>query len=513
MSLASIILVGLSASYPIPGVYFELDFAQGPVAGSSSPRTALIIGNKTTAGSATIETVVYGPTSSTPVQTEADVISLFGTGSQIHRAYLRFTAINPTTQLNYICVAESGGANASTTQTIATTATSNGNCRVWCGQDFVDTQISLGDTASVIAANIVLSVNSQTRWPVTAAAVAGVVTYTARNAGPEGNWIRMQALITPATGTIGTTTTLTTNSFLSGGTTADNNTNALATIKNTRYYTIVSCDSDATNLGRLVTQINSDAQPTVGIRQRGFAGSMDTVANVITLATGQNAARLEVIAGAACDMQPLEIAANNAALYSLLESGAAVGVARKNFSNFPASAADATLWQVLPGRNGIGGSPTTAQIVSMLNNGVTPIAISTSGASYLVKRVTTHCLNGSVPDFRVRDPHKVSVCDYWGDDAVALTQLQFGGKDLLPDVAQGQPPPPSIAVMPSLWGGALKGLVSLYGNAGQFQNTANILATAIVQKEVSPPNRLSALFQLTPVDIADQFALLALQTG
>ena len=511
--LASIILVGLSANYPIPGVYFELDFAQGPVAGSSSPRTAIIMGNKTSAGTATPDTVVYGAATQTPVQTEADVISLFGTGSQIHRAYLRFTALNPTTALFFIAVTESGGANATATQTIATTATSNGNCRVWCGQDFVDTAISLGDTATIIAGNIVLAVNSQTRWPVTASSSAGAITYTARNAGPEGNWIRMQALITPATATIATTTTLTTNTFLSGGTTADSNVAALATIKNTRYYTIVVCDSDATNIGRVVTQVNSDAQPTVGIRQRVFAGSMDTISNTITVTTGLNAARAEVIWGNACDMQPLELAANNAAIYSLLESGASVGVNRKNFSGFPSSAPDASLWQVLPGRNGIGGGPTTAQLVSALTNGVTPIAISTAGAAYLVKRVTTHCLNGSVPDFRVRDPHKVSVCDYWGDDAVALTQLQFGGKDLLPDPAQGQPPPPGIAVTPSIWGGALKGLVSLYGNAGQFQNVANILATAIIQKEVSPPNRLSGLFQLTVVDIADQFSLLALQTG
>lgn len=512
-TLASIILVGLSASYPVPGVYFELDFAQGPVAGAGSPRTVLIMGNMTASGTATPDTVVYGPDTQTPCQTENDVITLFGTGSQLHRAYLRFTVLNPLTTVYLIAITASAGANATISETIATTALSNGNHRTWVGDQFVDTAISLGDTASTIAANIVTSVSSMTRWPVTAAAVGAVITYTARNTGPEGNWIRMQALITPGSGTIGTTTTLTANTFLSGGTTPDSNVAALATIKPTKYYYIIVCDSDATNIGRVVTQVNSQATATTGIRQRVFAGSMDTISNTITVSTGLNAPRCELVWGNSTDMQPLELAANNAAIYSLLEAGASVGVNRKNFSNFPASATDATLWNVKPGRAGVAGGPSTAQIVSALNNGITPIAISTSGAAYLVKRITTRSLNGSVPDYRIRDAHRVSVCDFWGDDAVAITQLQFGGKDLLPDPAQGQPPPPAIAVTPSIWGGALKGLVVSYGNAGQFQNAQQIVNTAIVQKETNPPNRLSALFQLTPVDIADQFALLALQTA
>lgn len=514
MANASIILVGLSANYPIPGVYFELDFAQGPVAGSGSQRKAIILGNKTTAGSATNDSVIYGPDTQTPCQTEADVINLFGTGSQLHRAYLQFAGVNSVTSLYFVAVSASAGAAASTTQTLATTATSNGNCRVWCGAQFVDTAISTGDTATTIATNIVASVNSQTRWPVTASNASGVVTYTAKNLGPEGNWIRMQALITPGTSSIATTTTLTSNTFLSGGTTPDSNANALATIKPGNFYYIISCDSDATNVGAIVAQVNAQAEPTVGIRQRVFSGSMDTLANTITLAVGINAARDEIIWGQCDDYQPLELAAYFAGLYSLLEQGAPVGVNRKNFSLFPSDATDQTLWTLVPGRNGLAGAPTNANLVSALTNGVTPLSIATAtGQTYLVKRITSRSLNGSVSDYRIRDAHRVSVCDFWGDDAVALTQLQFGGKDLLPNPAQGQPPPPSIAVTPDIWEGALKGLVTSYGNAGQFKNADVINDTAIVQQETNPTDRMSALFQLQVVDIADQFALLSLQVA
>jgi hypothetical protein len=40
-----------------------------------------------------------------------------------------------------------------------------------------------------------------------------------------------------------------------------------------------------------------------------------------------------------------------------------------------------------------------------------------------------------------------------------------------------------------------------------------INANAIVQQEVNPPNRVSMLFPLAPVDILDQVAVLALQVG
>lgn len=532
--MASIVLAGLAANYPNPGTFLELDFAQGPVGGSGSARTAIIIGNKTTAGTASNDTVVYGPDTAVPCQVENDVITLFGSGSQLHRAYLRFTAVNKTTSLYFIAVSPSAGAAATGTITFVNNATALGNVRVWIGDQFVDTTINSGDTITTIATNVAANINTQTRWAVTATSSVGVVTVTAKNLGPEGNWIRYQAQIT-TNGTIATTVAPTANTQFTSGTTADVNTTALATILPARYYWIVSCDSDATNIGRIVTQVTAQAQPTTGNRQRVIAGSTDTLANAITLATGINSPRCEIVWANATDMTPLEAAANNAALYALLEQGSQYGVFRKNFSLFPSSANDSTLWlpQVVGGtnlsgaggRNGVAGSPTVAQVTSALNNGLSPISVQTNGQARLEKRITTRSLNGATQDYRIRDAHKVSVCDYWCDDAVAITQLQFGGSDLLPNPQQGQPPPPAIATTPQLWGNALKGLVTRYGNAGQWSyppgqtvqpglTPADVInANAVVQQETNPNSRMSALFQLSPVPLADQFAILAQQVG
>jgi phage tail sheath gpL-like len=525
IGLASIVLIGLSANFPNPGVFAQINFAQGPSGPAPAPRNILVMGNKTTAGSATNDTVVYGPDTAVTCQTEQDVINLFGSGSQSHRAFLRISAVQGTTgagpAIYYIAVAPSAGAAATGTIIFTTAAASNANLRVWVVDRFVDTFVAAGSTAIQIATAVVASINSQSRWPVTAGNSSGssaTVTITAKNLGPEGNWIVCSSAWTSGGSTVSTTITGTiglANIALSGGTTADNNSNALATIDTTRYYYILVCDSDATNVGRVVTQVNSQAMPTTGIRQRVFYGSADTLANAITIATGVNAPRSELELAAGSDLTPLEVAANNMAIYSLLENsaGRAYGPTINNYSLFPNQPQYQPLWQIQPSRSGPSAALTTVQITSALNNGVTPLAMLGNGQLQLVKRITNYSLLGSNNDYRVRDAHRVSIPDWYTDDLVSITQQQFGGKDLLPNPKQGQPFPPSQATTPAQWGAAIVSLTGKYGAAGQLKNVAAINAGTVVQQEVSPPDRESAIVPLQMVDLADQFALLVDQVA
>lgn len=519
---AGIILIGLGANYPNPGVYPEIDFAQGPSGPAPGPRNILVLGNKTASGTATAETVVYGPDTQTPCQTENDVISLFGAGSHHHRALLRIAKVMGTKApigIYYLAVAASAGAAATSTITVTGAATTNGNVRVWVVDDFVDTPVNNGDAQNTIATNIAASINTKTRWPVTAAAATNVVTITAKIAGLEGNWIKTQALITPSN--ITTTVSGTTNSFMAGGTTADNVSNALATILPSRYYYILCHDSDATNSGKVLTQVNNQALPTTNLRQRVFYGSADTLANQITLATGNNAPRGEQESAVGSDLTPLEIAANNMAIYALLEnSGGRPGPSINNYSSFPNQAQFQSLWTIPGTRSGPAGGWTNVQIQSALNNGITPLMYLGvgGGTTQLVKRVTTRSLNGATQDYRIRDAHKVTICDFFTDDAVALLTLQFGGKDLLNDPVQGQAPQLSGSPVPQattarLIGDALKGLVDVYANAGQLQNASVIKQSMISQRELSPTTRVSQLVPLQPVDILDQIALLVQQVA
>lgn len=600
LGLASIILVGLGAQVPNPGTFVQVNFAAGVTGGAPIGQKILVLGNKTSSGTATPDTVVYGPdTGSVTAQTESDWTSLFGYGSQLHRAFRAITKVNKTTPIYGLAVAESAGAQAAGVFVVVGTATSSGNIRVWVGQEFVDVSVTSGDTATTIGANIATAVNNQVNWAVTASNSSGIVTVTAKNHGPEGNWIKLQIVNGPGPqvtglttvsdygttwatstsystgvyvqppagsgtgyyykvttgGTSGTAPTWPTTlgstatdgggvvytcwgtlssagiASLGGGATADNVTNALATILSTGFYDIVVCDSDATNIGRVVTQVTSQALPTTNIRQRVFAGSVDTLANAITVATGLNAPRCDLVWGSCTDVTPLELAATMCGVFALYEQTGNTGyryVGRCNFSEFPTQNEfydDSAVWgtgagaAILGTRNGPGSGPTFANITSALNNGLSPFKLLPDGSAQFVKACTTRSLNGSASDWRCRDHHIVPVMDSVAGAMQTVTNQMCSGKDLLDPPKQGQSPAGGVvasnpfATNVNVWGNAMTDLVSKVGDAGLLVNTDQSISGAIVQRETSPTDRGSFSIDLQVVPIFDQRALSIQQIG
>jgi phage tail sheath gpL-like len=497
---ASIVLTGLGANDPVPGVYIETNFAQGPAAGDSSPRSILVLANATTAGSATKDTVIYGPDTQVPLQTEAQMIALGGTGSEAHRLFRRMARVNKNTAIYWVFVTESAGAAATGVLTITGTASGNGSVRTWVGDEFVDTAITSGDNVTTIATNVVASINAMSWWAVTAANASGVITLTARNKGPRGNWLRFMQAVTSG---ITTATSVTVDTFMTGGTTADSNATALGTINPKSYYYIVSAAEDATQFGALVSQVNSQASPTTGIRQRAFAGSVDTLANAITIATGVNAPRAEVVWEEKAPWTPGELAANAAAVYAQFEN--AVNP-RTNFAGFGNDTTTQAYWKVPASRTATA-APSRASLVSALNNGLTPIASNPNGSTYMVNRITTRSLSGSTPDYRVRDAHKVTITDFFAADVAAKTVLQMGGKRIANDPPQGTRPPGPQVVTPLIYKALILTVIDAYDNNDLLQNVADIKAGLIVQRETSPTTRMSARVPLQPIDNALSFAV------
>lgn len=498
---ASVVIPGLDASDPVPGVYIFENFAAGPATGSGADRSILVLANKTTAGTAVVDNTLYGPDTDDPLQTEADMIRLGGPGSEAHRLFLRNAPLNNSVNVYWLFVAESAGTAASGTVTITTTATGSAAHRLWVGDEFVDTSIATGDTVTAIATAIVASVNAKTHWPVTAANTAGVVTLTAKQKGPRGNWIRFKAQIMSSV-SIGTTTSATTDGFLTSGATADSNTNALAAIVGRSFYRIVSAAEDATQLGALVAQVNAQALPITGIRQRVFAGSVDTLANATTIATGINSPRCEIVWSEKSPYTPAELAMNQATIVSLFETAPNP---KTNFAGFGNDATSASVWRVPKSRLD-SAAPTRAQIKSALNNGLSPIAVSRSG-TYLVNRITTRSLSGSTPDYRIRDAHKVTICDFFSDDLAAKTALQYAGKRIGDDPPKGSPPPGPETVTPSNYRGCILGLIRDYDDNGLLQRVEEIKEGTLVQRSVATPTRMEARIPLATCDNLYQFGV------
>lgn len=501
--MGSIVLTGIPADYALPGNYIETNLGVGPVSGSDVSYPILLIGNKTTAGDATVDTQIYGPTSVLPLQTEQDWINRFGAGSELHRGFLRVAdprkgAGNQTTAIYAIAVTESAGAKATFVITYAggTATAPGGSTRIWVGDEFVDVPIATGDTVTTIAAAGKAAVNAKTHWPVTADNAAGVLTLTAKQNGLRGNLIRGQATITAG---ITTTSSAAAIAYFTSGATADDNTAALATLASARYYYNVSAADDATQFGALSTQVAAQALPASGIRGRCFAGSIAAQASAITIATGRNAPRAEYINLPTADWTPFELAAHAAGVYALVETKPKP---RHNFSGFGNGPNESAIWKVPAPRNGA--TQTSVALNTAIKNGLTPIGVNSNGTTYIVKRCTTKCLSGANPDFRSRDPHKVTVTDFFADDWYAKLNAQFSGKDLADDPAQGQHVPGATVATPLSIKGALIQLIDLYDNNDQLQNVLTIKDNSVVQRETSPRTRASIRVPLEVIDILDQ---------
>ena len=493
----AISIPGLSADDPVPGNYLSLDFAQGEVAGSGSPIEVLLMGNMLSTGTATVDTIVYGPDSPVQLQTEQDAIDLFGTGSELHRMFRRFVKVNKDTTLRAIAVTESAGAQATGTFRFVGTATAAGTARIFVHDEVVEVAIANLATAETAATDAAAAINQQTHWGVTAAATAtgtwGYVTLTARQKGPRGNSIRFMPNITP---NIGLTLPTAIDRALESGATADSSTTALSTINNSKYYYIVTAAEDAPQIDALSDQVATNAAPTVGIRQRCIAGAVGTVSATNTIATDRNAARTELVWSEKSPWTPAELAANHAAIVTLFETKPNP---RTNFAGFGNDAATVPYW-VVPRPRLDSAIPSRTNIKSALNNGVIPIGVNPNGSTYLVNRITTRSLNGANNDYRIRDAHKVTICDFFGEDLVAKFNLQFPGMRIMDDAPDGAPQPGPNVMTPRRARNAVFGLIDVYAGNDLLQDVTLIKEGTILQRETNPRTRLGIRIPLRTVD-------------
>ena len=507
----AISLTGFSSSDPVPGAYLEIAFAQGDSGGSGSPIEVLLMGNMlTSTGVATPDTTVYGPETTLPLTSEQDAINLFGAGSELHRMLRRYWKINKSITVKAIAVSESAGAQATGTVLFVGTATAPGTARIYVGDEFADVAIANLDTASTAATNAATAVNMKTHWGVTATAVAtgvwGFLRLTAKQKGTRGNDTRYMPVISPS---IGLTIPTAVDQAMASGTTADDNTTALATIANSTYYYIASAAGDATQFGALVTQINTNATPIVGILGRAIAGSVDTIGATNTIATGRNAARACLVWCRGSLWSSSEMAANLAGVITAFETRPQP---RSNFCGFGNDALTSDYW-LMPRPRLDSMLPSRSQIASALNNGVTPIGINPNGSTFLVDLITTRSLNGAINDYRIRDHHKVTICDFFGQDVKVKTILDHPGMRIMDDVPDGSPQPGPTVLTPKRYRSTIFKVLDTYAANDLIQNVDDIKAATVVQREQNPSTRMSARIPLQPCDIAKQFAILVQQVS
>lgn len=510
--MSAIVPVGLTSSEPTPGIFMEVNFGVGQSVGSGLTRAVLCLANKLAAGSANVETDIYGPDTDVQLQTESQMIALAGAGSEAHRMFRRMAAISGGQSgppVYWLFIAESTGAQATGTVTVSGTPTTGAFLRVWVGDEFADANIGLSDTPTTIAAAAVTAINAKTHWAVTASSALGVITITAKQKGLRGNAIRyMAAVISPNPS--GVTTTVTTDSALTGGTVADNNANALATLLPRWYYQIVSAADDATQVGALSSQLGTQSLAINGIRQRAFFGSTNTLAGTISIAIGINSPTVECIWSEKNPFTPAELAANNAMVYAIEEADE-LGF-RTNFIGYGKSDRTRRNWKV-PAPRLASAWPSPASIRSALNNGITPIGIDTTTKSTsIVDRFTTRSLNGSQPDQRIREAHKVTIAHRFAD-ALGRAVAEAGEGKVIGDDPPSPLPPDADTMTPNICKGIAFRIIDRFAANSKLQKVEEIKSGTRVERQTDPSSRMGFVVPLATVDNFRQAAIIVNQVA
>ena len=171
----------IPADIRVPGQYIEFD-ASRAVSGLPPIRNrVLLIGQRLAAGSAAALTIQ-------PIVAPAQAIAKFGRGSMLARMAAAYKKADSFFEVHAIALDDAGGGiAASGTITVTGPATVAATIALMIAGVSVPVVVATGDIASVIATTIAAAITTRPDLPVTAAAVAAVVTLTARYKGTIGN--------------------------------------------------------------------------------------------------------------------------------------------------------------------------------------------------------------------------------------------------------------------------------------------------------------------------------------
>lgn len=399
-------LPGIAADDPTPRIARYFIFNAGDAGAPVSDMEVILYGNKTSDGSETADSTV----STTAVDDLADCLTKYGRRCEIQTLYREYTAVDKTATIRVIPVPEDGSATAaSVTFTFANGAATVATEMVieYAGEtEYVS--VAVGDTAITQAANLIAKCNAARNgtWPFVGAVGANpnehIATFTCSNLG-----VRHGAHLTSLRVTYRKSTTTTcTKAAVTAGTVEDDFTTAYASAALGTYAIQVNpktSTSAATatdnGIGEGVDYIKAQWLPAGGKEQFMFFGLVGTQAQQTTVcqSAGANFVAAKFIWSEnnpkTAGMMAAQFAAINRLNYMFhpAENLAGYNADRGNFTFVaPRSRAD---W------------PTASEIRACLNTGATPLAVDALGKPYIVRDITSKCLDGTSPDYRARSGH------------------------------------------------------------------------------------------------------------
>lgn len=457
-----------------PDVQIETDWSGAFNALPRDVKKLLLLGYKTSAGSATVG-VAHRITGL------AQSILLFGKGSQI--ACMVERALQVSTRIPLYAMAYTESAGIAATANIAftgTSATASGEYRVTIGGRFVRIGIAVGDTPTIIGLALETAINALANAPFTGTNTTGTVAVLARNNGLSGNTIGMVGTLIGATGI-----TVVTAATLASGTLEGDPATPLAGIEGQRYHLIALNTSDSATAIKLRTHCEKQSGVTVKKWCLGIVPWVTTEALGSTEATAIASYRMQLVWHKACPQPEFELVAAFGALR-------ATKPANRSLDYLPLLGIDAqpvqTNW------------PTAGDIEAALGDGVTPLIPQDDGTVQVVRSVVTKTSAAAFIDSMT-----IEISDYVDGYIIVLFTARVMGKPLKSGSAPGMPG----TITPARANVLLNEALGKLDRADYLQGVADAYAAGLTFTEVnaSDANRLDGAMKFWPIAFAHFIAL------
>lgn len=341
----------------------------------------LLIGQRLSSGSAQANTPVL-------VTSAAQAKTLFGAGSVLAGMFQAWFTQNTFTEVWALPVDDNpAGVAATGSIAFGGTATASGTAALMIAGRAVQVAVTNGNNATAVATAVATAANAITDLPVTASALSGTVTFTAKNKGETGNDIDLRVNYydgesTPSGLTVGVTPMASgaTNPSLSAG---------IAAMGDEWFHVIGSAFKDALNLGLLKSEMDNRWGPLRMIDGHVIAAATGTVSGMTTLGSTLNDKHLTVLSTQNSPTPTYEVAAETAGIVSYY---AAIDPAR------PLQTL-AYQWMKAPARSD---RYMLTERNTLLYSGIATLKVSAGGNVTIERLITTYRLNeagGSDPAY------------------------------------------------------------------------------------------------------------------
>lgn len=471
----------------VPGQYIEIDNSKAYQGLSGLPARALLIGQKTAAGTAA---------ALTPVQiTDTDVAkNLFGAGSQLAAMVEVFREQNLLAEMWAMPQDDNGAGTAATgAVTFSGTVTGARTFNLYTAGRRTQIGVAAAQATSSIATALAAAINANTDLPVTAA-VDGVntskVNLTAKNKGVTGNSldIRVNYYDDEELPT-GLTATLT---AMSGGAGNPDITAAFSALGDEWFTDFVVAYTDTSNLTAVATEMARRFGPTKMIDGHAFAGLSGTHSGLTTIGAGFNSPHLTLAGMKGCPNAPYEVAA-------------ALGAVACYYGKQDPARPLQTLPLVGILAPKVTDRFTLEERDLQLRAGISTFRYDNAGTVLIERVITTYQENAAgAPDPSFLDVETLKTLTFLRYDvrvAIALAYPRYKLADDGTTFSRGQ-----AVVTPKIVRAFLIARFKMWEEAALVENVEQFKEDLIVERDKNDPNRINALI---PPDIVNQLRVFA----